>query len=90
MDHVGAGAHEAIERHVEEHFGAIEFVFHAVPSTGVHVLVVGPSEDRPSRTLVTQGMSDLPMTVPDGLVTPTPTSGVFARSPKTIRAPSRV
>lgn len=67
MDRVGADAHEAIERHVEEHFGAIEFVFHAVPSTGVHVLVVGPTEDRPSRTLVTQGMSDLPMTVPDGV-----------------------
>ncbi|MEV6237914.1 suppressor of fused domain protein [Lentzea sp. NPDC051838] len=60
------GTHDAIERHVEDHFGAIEFVFHAVPSTGVHVLVVGPSEERPYRTLVTEGMSDRPMTVPEG------------------------
>ncbi|MFS8102267.1 suppressor of fused domain protein [Lentzea alba] len=66
MDEVGA-VHEAIERHVEEHFGPIEFVFHAVPSTGVHVLVTEPTQDRPHRTLVTQGMSDEPMTVPDGV-----------------------
>lgn len=66
MDELGAGGHEAIERHVEEHFGPIEFVFHAVPSTGVHVLVVGPTDERPYRTLVTEGMSDLAMAVPDG------------------------
>lgn len=67
MDSSGEVAHEAIERHVEEHFGPIEFVFHAMPSTGVHVLVAGPTQDRPFRTLVTEGMSDQPMTVPDGV-----------------------
>jgi hypothetical protein len=60
------GAHEAIERHVEEHFGPIEFVFHAVPSAGVHLLVAGPTEERPCRTLVTEGMSDAAMTAPPG------------------------
>jgi hypothetical protein len=60
------GAYEAIERHVEEHFGPIEFVFHAMPSTGVHVLVAGPTAERPFRTLVTEGMSDQPMTAPPG------------------------
>lgn len=65
MDETGA-VHEAIERHVEEHFGPIEFVFHAMPSTGVHVLVTEPTAERPYRTLVTQGMSNEPMTVPDG------------------------
>ena len=67
MENLGEVGHEAIERHVQEHFGPIEFVFHAVPSTGVHVLVAGPTEDRPFRTLVTEGMSDEPMTVPDGV-----------------------
>ncbi|MFI6098002.1 suppressor of fused domain protein [Lentzea sp. NPDC051213] len=58
---------ESIERHVEEHFGPIEFVLHAMPSTGVHVLVVGPTDERPYRTIVTEGMSNEPMTVPDGV-----------------------
>ncbi|KJK50367.1 hypothetical protein UK23_11035 [Lentzea aerocolonigenes] len=37
-----------------------------MPSTGVHVLVAGPTEERPHRTLVTEGMSDEPMVAPDG------------------------
>ncbi|MEU4679934.1 suppressor of fused domain protein [Micromonospora sp. NPDC023737] len=59
---------EAIDRHIEEHFGPVEFVYHEIAShlVGVHVLVVGPTEERPYRTLITTGMSDLPMTVPDG------------------------
>lgn len=57
---------DAIERHVEEHFGPIDFVFHAMPSTGVHVLVTEPTAQRPWRTLVTEGMSDRPMAVPHG------------------------
>ncbi|MFD4675534.1 suppressor of fused domain protein [Lentzea sp. NPDC058450] len=67
MENPAQNPYDAIERHVEEHFGPIEFVFHAVPSTGVHVLVAGPTEERPFRTLVTEGMSDRPMKVPDGV-----------------------
>ncbi|WP_433590497.1 suppressor of fused domain protein [Nocardia sp. CA-145437] len=59
---------EAIERHVEEHFGPIEFVMHEVGMADrVHVLVVGPTEGRPYRTLVTEGMSGRPMRVPEGV-----------------------
>ncbi|RKN16555.1 suppressor of fused domain protein [Micromonospora musae] len=62
------GFAEAIDRHIEEHFGPVEFVYHEIAShlVGVHVYVVGPTEERPYRTLITSGMSDLPMTVPDG------------------------
>ncbi|MFC0506688.1 suppressor of fused domain protein [Micromonospora costi] len=59
---------EAIDRHIEEHFGPVEFVYHEIAShlVGVHVYVVAPTEARPYRTLVTSGMSELPMTVPEG------------------------
>jgi hypothetical protein len=57
---------EAIERHVESHFGPIVTVWHEIVSDLVHVdvHVVEPSADRPYYTLVTSGMSDRPMTVP--------------------------
>lgn len=60
------GAAEAIERHIEAHFGPISFVWHELASDLVHidVHVVEPTGDRPWVTLVTSGMSDLPMTVP--------------------------
>ncbi|MEU8091635.1 suppressor of fused domain protein [Micromonospora chalcea] len=32
----------------------------------MHVHVVAPTEERPHRTLITSGMSELPMTVPEG------------------------
>ncbi|MGC4866446.1 suppressor of fused domain protein [Micromonospora sp. DT53] len=35
-------------------------------AVGVHVYVVAPTEERPYRTLITSGMSELPMTVPEG------------------------
>ncbi|MFD0782940.1 suppressor of fused domain protein [Micromonospora azadirachtae] len=59
---------EAIDRHIETYFGPVEFVYHEIAShlVGVHVHVVGPTENRPYRTLITSGMSELPMTVPDG------------------------
>src|SRR4051812_26455158 len=58
----------AIDRHIEEHFGSIEYVLHEIAShlVGVHIYVVGPTEERPFRTLITSGMSELPMTVPAG------------------------
>lgn len=59
---------DEITAHVERHFGAVESVFHEVISDLVHidVLMVQPTADRPYFTLVTCGMSDLPMTVPEG------------------------
>ncbi|GII51320.1 hypothetical protein Psi02_77440 [Planotetraspora silvatica] len=59
---------EAIDRHIATHFGPVAFVLHEIAShlVGVHVYVVGPSAERPYQTLVTSGMSERPMTVPDG------------------------
>ncbi|MFD0855209.1 suppressor of fused domain protein, partial [Actinomadura adrarensis] len=59
---------EAIDRHVAEHFGPVAFVWHEFVShlVGVHVHVVGPTAERPYHTLVTTGMSERPMMVPDG------------------------
>lgn len=57
---------EAVDRHIGRHFGPIAFVWHELASDLVHidVHVVEPTEDRPWITLVTSGMSDLPMAVP--------------------------
>ncbi len=58
---------EAISDHVEKHLGPIKQVFHELVSDMVHVDVhwVKPTKKRPWHTLVTSGMSDRPMTVPD-------------------------
>ena len=63
---------EAITAHVEQHFGPVENVFHELLSDQVHVdvLLVAPSEARPYVTLVTSGMSELPMHVPEGDASP--------------------
>lgn len=60
---------EAIDRHVVEHFGPIAFVLHEFAShlVAVHVLVVEPTEDRPYWTLITSGMSEREMAVPEGV-----------------------
>ncbi|MBO3742293.1 suppressor of fused domain protein [Actinoplanes flavus] len=60
---------EAIDAHIAEYFGPVEFVYHEMLShlVAVHVYVVEPTEQRPYRTLITSGMSELPMTVPDGV-----------------------
>lgn len=57
-----------ISAHIETHIGPVETVFHELISTSVHidVHIVAPTEDRPFYTLVTSGMSDRPMTVPEG------------------------
>lgn len=59
---------EHISDHIQEHIGPIEMVFHEIISDVVHVDLhwVKPTRDKPYHTLVTSGMSDLPMTVPDG------------------------
>jgi hypothetical protein len=57
-----------IESYIEEHIGAVSFVYHEIVSDEVHIdiHVVNPSEKRNSYTLITSGMSDLPMTAPSG------------------------
>jgi hypothetical protein len=58
---------EAVQEHVERHLGEIAGVYHEVISPHVHldVLQVDPFEDRPFTTLITCGMSALPMSVPE-------------------------
>jgi hypothetical protein len=59
---------EGITSHVERHLGPIEQVFHELASPIVHVDIhwVTPSRDRPWHTLVTSGMAERRMSVPDG------------------------
>jgi Suppressor of fused protein (SUFU) len=59
---------DAIEAHVERHFGPIEMVYHELASEYVHldVLQVPAHAGRPFHTLVTCGMSARAMTVPPG------------------------
>lgn len=68
----GEPSTEQISAHVEAHLGPVLTVFHELLSDAVHidVLVVGPSASEPCCRLVTSGMSDLPMTVPDGADVP--------------------
>ena len=59
---------EAISNHIQAHVGPVEMVFHELISPVVHVDVhhVEPQRKRPWHTLVTSGMSDRPMHVPEG------------------------
>jgi hypothetical protein len=72
-----SGDREAIEAHVEKHLGKIENVFREVVADGtatepvhIDVLHVPPNETRPLHTLVTTGMSDRAMAVPNGTNSP--------------------
>jgi hypothetical protein len=60
---------QSVTAHVERHLGPVERVWHQVTSPWVHVdiHVVAPTEDRDYFTLVTSGMSERPMTPPDGV-----------------------
>jgi hypothetical protein len=59
---------ERITSHIETYVGPIKMVFHEMISDLVHIDVhqIAPSPERPYWTLVTSGMSDRPMTVPEG------------------------
>lgn len=59
---------ELIEGHIERHLGSIESVFHEPASSIVHIDVhkIPPRAERNFFTLVTTGMSDLPMKGPEG------------------------
>jgi len=60
---------EAVAAHIEKHIGEPDLVFHQLVSEYVHVdiHVVQPTEARPWVTLVTSGMSERPMTTPQGI-----------------------
>lgn len=60
---------EAISEHIEEHVGKIDCVYHELISHIVHIDIhrSSPTPDRPYYTLVTSGMSDIPMTAPEGM-----------------------
>ncbi|MFB6721297.1 hypothetical protein ACFCV3_14090 [Kribbella sp. NPDC056345] len=60
------GVDEAIDRHIQTHFGPIDFVLHEVVGhlVTVHVYVIAPTAERPYQTLITSGMSERPMAVP--------------------------
>lgn len=57
-----------IEAHIRAHIGEPAGVLHEIVSDKIHldVFVVAPNETRDFYTLVTCGMSQLPMTVPEG------------------------
>lgn len=58
---------EEISDHIEKHIGNIDTVLHELVSDTVHIDIhhVTPTSERPFHTLITSGMSDLPMHVPD-------------------------
>lgn len=67
---VSAAEHcELISDHVEKHIGKVDHIFHEILSDLVHIdiLIVAPTPQRDFWTLVTSGMSDLPMAVPPDL-----------------------
>lgn len=59
---------EDIQTHVERHVGKVTSVFHEILSDIVHldVLFIPGDPRRPYNLLVTSGVSDLPMAVPEG------------------------
>src|SRR5690606_35651519 len=63
-----ADAMDAICAHFTEHVGEASMVFHEIVSDLVHIDVhqIPPSDERPFWTLYTTGMSDRPMSAPEG------------------------
>ena len=59
---------QKISEHIEKHIGKIDAVFHEKISDLIQldILIVNPTAERNYYTLVTCGMSHLPMTVPEG------------------------
>ena len=59
---------EEIEAHLAKHVGPMHSVFHEIISDLVHldVLWLQATPERPYQMIVTSGMGDLPMTVPEG------------------------
>ncbi len=63
---------EQISAHIEQHLGPVSGVFHEIVSDAVHidVHIVPATADFPYLRLVTSGMSDRAMTLPDGIEAP--------------------
>lgn len=63
----GDSSIEEISDHIEKHIGKIDMVFHELVSELVHIDVhwVKPTKEKPFHTLITSGMSDLPMNTPE-------------------------
>ena len=59
---------KVIERHIAAHIGEVENVFHELIPLDVHVDIelIPPRPERNFFTLVTAGMSEHAMSVPDG------------------------
>lgn len=57
-----------IEKHIDRHLGPIESVWHEIVSDLVHIDVhyIKPTPERNVHTFVSTGMSDLPMSAPEG------------------------
>jgi hypothetical protein len=68
----GSSSLEAISAHIVTHLGEVDTVFHEIASSIVHidVHIVKPSKQFPFIRLVTSGMSDLRMNVPEELDVP--------------------
>ncbi len=60
---------KAIEKHIEKYIGKIHTNFHEILSDKTHLDIywVKPTKEHNFNTLITCGMSDLAMTVPEGL-----------------------
>ncbi len=60
---------EQVGRHIEKHVGKVDQVYHEIVSPIVHIDVhlVKPTAERPFNTLVTSGMSERPMALPEGV-----------------------
>ncbi|RYD26232.1 MAG: suppressor of fused domain protein [Verrucomicrobiaceae bacterium] len=58
---------DAVDEHISRHLGKVENVFHEIVSTTVHidVHIVPATASRPWISLVTSGMSDIPMSAPE-------------------------
>jgi suppressor of fused protein SUFU len=59
---------EAIDGHIERYVGPVKMVYHEMISDLVHVDMhhVEPSPERPFHFLITSGMSERPMSAPEG------------------------
>ena len=60
---------QGLEDHLQEYIGEVTWVMHEIVSDRLHIdiLVVEPTEERDYYTLVTMGMSALPMHLPEEL-----------------------
>lgn len=58
-----------VEAHLERFIGPVDTVLHELVSDRIHLdlLHIAASEERPFQVIVTSGMSDLPMRVPDDM-----------------------